>query len=544
MQKAAKGPDGNAMIRVGSVSNDKFDGDTRSTPHSPGRNVEQLSKPELVRLVNEQKKLVTSHQEELISLHTRLENEVKMRYNVQSLVESYKSNEVRLNVRIEELGNELKLTMESRSKYSFEPETPNLLVAKVGIIEPETPQLLEPETPNIGKNVNKANRSSSSSSLNSGKSGKNGTMRHSGSNAGKKNITPRASAISPPRFKNKKSIEPPNKIRSNSGSSLSKNSPRSLAKGTSPDSPSAGRKTSGRTTSPRRLSDVKVSNDTSNQIMAPETPRVAQAGEGEDPVLTFEEKMFSKSKRSPLKARVQPPAPLDTARPRTSKSSPRSQDPIPPRTELRSYKPTNVAKQSSSGDSDGASKVNGQVKSPKSKRLSTSMPRVSDPNGPSTQTGIHKADSWNHQNSLGDDTLESKIMRGASATEPSFEQKLLSEHRRKSKSHERGSVSNRKILDKQESLEDKVITAAYDQWITVSDAEAFKGAGAMMHLFFEGNEGMTARVSLHEVIEENDGMMKELREMKQEEEREKAVATMRALVKQKHFTNVVMFYTP
>jgi hypothetical protein len=82
-------------------------------------------------------------------------------------------------------------------------------------------------------------------------------------------------------------------------------------------------------------------------------------------------------------------------------------------------------------------------------------------------------------------------MKGSAALpqELSFEQKLLSEHRRKSKSQERGSGSaaaaarqqqqkgqqQQQLLEKQVSLEEKIITAAYDKWITVNDAEAFNG---------------------------------------------------------------------
>lgn len=410
----------------------------RTPPYSPtGRNLDKLTKIELIKIINEQKNLVTNHQEELISLHLRLENEVKLRYNVQSLVESYKNNERILLLKIDDINKELKQIKDIKNKYSFEPETPQLKEEPVSpdtdaskrSLEPETPRLSEqPETPNMNKSASMKSssnhRSSSSSSLNNGtnntKSPKNNiTLRSSGSSIGsnnnKKGSSSRSSAISPPRSKgglasSKKTVDnqlknTSNNRRSNSGNFKTTTTPRSMKDKTSMES--SPKEKTNRASSPRRLSDKASSNSPSMQTSKRDGDSSNDKGSSSDKkdmatdgVTTNEEKMIKSSKKSPLKARVQAPTPLDTSRPRVSKSSPRTLTvDSNGRHELRSYKPTvtknnNGGNDSSNTQGEKGLKSSSQVTkaSPKT-RLSASMPRTSEPN-----KGINKSDSWNHQN--------------------------------------------------------------------------------------------------------------------------------------------------
>jgi maltodextrin utilization protein YvdJ len=66
-----------------------------------------------------------------------------------------------------------------------------------------------------------------------------------------------------------------------------------------------------------------------------------------------------------------------------------------------------------------------------------------------------------------------------------------------------------------------------------------KGTGSMVHLYFEGSEDKVAPVGSKEVHVDNDGMMKEMKEVKQEEERKKGVDSVRSWIVQQKYSHVV-----
>mmetsp|Transcript_22864 Transcript_22864/g.29820 ORF Transcript_22864/g.29820 Transcript_22864/m.29820 type:complete len:739 (-) Transcript_22864:226-2442(-) len=245
-----------------------------------------------------------------------------------------------------------------------------------------------------------------------------------------------------------------------------------------------------------------------------------QKSSHQNEVLTLEEKMFSKSKASQSPLRNRKPSPISTTgsstgtggggvdrSPRISPKARSSRSTT--RVSLRKYGASNTDQQTTSSSSSLNTKNNNhRTKSPQrdndndnnDNSRNRSTPRLIQKQSSSSSSQgnrdrliqTRKSQSQtrpeNLVNILGDDTLESKIMNGV--PEPSFEQKLLQEHRKSERIAKRQSQSQERnggpmMLVKQTSLEEKVMT---DKYITVLEAEAFHGTGSMCLLTFENRD--------------------------------------------------------